>query len=181
MQEQVSGGLRALPPCGSGGEKGDKWGEPLPLRPLFPPMKKQEARPPSNFQPPPRCPACPRGVGHRSSAGPCGGAMARSGGGLSLLSSQLAPIVGPRRRTRDAGDGKGPGLSAPPPLPHRVPCSPRGGGRRGPAARAAGLGEGREGKREGRPGSPPRGPSATCPPPPPTAAPPAPRAAPEQL
>lgn len=62
------------------------------------------------------------------------------------------------------------------PLPHRVPCSPRGGGQRGPASQAARLGEGKKGKREGRSRCPPRGPSATCPPPP-TAAPPAPRAA----
>lgn len=56
------------------------------------------------------------------------------------------------------------------PLPHQVPCYPRGGGQRGRAVREARLGEGKEGRRDERSRCPPRGPSATCPPPP-TAAP----------
>lgn len=30
VHEQVSGDLTALPPYGSGGDRGDKWGAPLP-------------------------------------------------------------------------------------------------------------------------------------------------------
>ena len=144
------------------------------------PVKKQKARPPSpilNLSI--GCSACPRGVGHGASASPSGWGGGRQGT-LRGTVARLFPIsshhLAAGKRTQDTGDGRVWDLTLRHPLPHRVPCSPRGGGQQGPASRADGLGEGKEGRREGRSRCPPRGPSATCPPPP-TAAPPVPRAA----
>lgn len=146
------------------------------------PMKKQKARPPRppSLQPLPPLPCLsPRG-GAWNDRWPLGRGGGGHEGSLSGATTRLFPTsfhhlaAGSELGTQ--GMERVWDLALRQPLPHRVPCSPRGGGQRRRAARADGLGEGREGKREGRSRYPPRGPSATCPPPP-TAAPPTPRAA----
>lgn len=141
------------------------------------PMKKQKARPLQSSTSPSVALPVPAGWGMGRPLVPGAGGRQGSlrGGCRSPLPTRFHHLAaGSELRTQ--GMGRVWDLALRHPLPHRVPCSPRGGGLRGPAAQAVGLGEGKEGRREGQLRCPPRGPSATCPPPP-TAAPPAPRAA----
>lgn len=90
------------------------------------PMKKQNARPPSNPQPLPRLPCLsPRG-GAWASSGPWeGGTRAHSRGCRLPVPNQL-PSSGHEKRTQDMGDGEDLGLSTPPPPPPPGPVlSPR--------------------------------------------------------
>ena len=117
------------------------------------PEKKQKARPPSPiFILSIGCSACPRGVGHGASASPSGWGGGRQGtlrGAVARLFPISSHHLAAGKRTQDTGDGRVWDLTLRHPLPHRVPCSPRGGGQQGPASRADGLGEGKEGRREG--------------------------------
>lgn len=144
MHEQVSGGLTALPPDGSGGERGDKGGEPLPPAP----MKKQEARPPpSNFQPPPRLPCLsPRG-GAWVVRGPLWGRQGSLGRGLvaPLFPMSLHHPAAEANSGRRGWEGSGTQRSATPPppgpvlSPRRRPARPRrAGGRAGGRERERG-------------------------------------------
>lgn len=173
MHEQVSGGLTALPPDGSGGERGDKGGEPLPPAP----MKKQEARPPPLQFPtsPSVALPVPAGWGMGRPRAPMGApGLAREGACRpSLPNEPPSSGRGSELRTQRMGRVWDSALRHPSPTGSRaLPAEAAGEAQ---ARGRPGWGKG-EGKREGRPRSPPRGPSATCPPPP-TAAPPAPRAA----
>lgn len=117
------------------------------------PMKKQKARPPPpifNLSPRLSCPS-PRG-GAWAPSGPWeGGHQGSLGGGVV---ASLFPIsfhhLATRSELRTWGMERIWDLALRHPLPHRVPCYPRGGGQRGRAAREAGLGEGKGGKK-GRP------------------------------
>lgn len=140
MQEQVSEDLEALPHICPGGDRSDKWRAPLP-----PPMKKQTAKPPPIFNLSVTLPI-PAGWGIGLTLPP----PPEWEPGLAQGGTVACPFpfhfhyraAGSELRTQ--GMGRVWDLALRHPLPHRVPCSPLGGGFRGLAARAADLGEGKQ-------------------------------------
>ena len=140
------------------------------------PMKKQKARPPSSLQPLPRLLCLSLRGGAWGVRWPLGGHKGSLRGVVVRLLPYQLPSPGRGKRTQNAGDEEGLGLSTPPTPPPPGPVlSPRRRPERpcGARGRAGGRERGKEGGTAEVPAPRPQ----RHLPSPPTAAPPAPRAA----